>query len=143
MKIALPIPATAGASLWPMTTTDIVERIRAPQVLMTASVGQSHRPVVLRIRWIIAPAVVRPQRCNRQRRGRRGQPIRPIQHAPQRIAARRRGAVSLLFVDAHAAMAERATEEAVRPLQFAGCIDADGQGRPQNRWPNLTALVSR
>jgi len=101
----------------------VVKRISAPQLLATRLHRLADLMIVTQMRGVVAPAVARRERRQRQCRAQPRQLVGAIKHSTQRKHSKRRGAVALDIVTTYAALTQRAGKAGLIPGQHAGFID--------------------
>src|SRR4051794_23317484 len=112
---------------------EIVQVIVPLEPIAIASEVQPYRPVIVTAFGIFAPAIVRPDRANRQKRARPRMAVRAPPYLPWPEGALRGGSVAFALVGADAATAERDRDGLPRREQPAPAGIAGHRTNPDRR----------
>lgn len=94
------VSAYAGALVMAEDDDQIVEMIVSPEDLGTRRIGMADGPIVVAVAGIVAPAIARPDRANRERRSRACSAIGTVKNGADGPSPDGRGAVTFAFQSA-------------------------------------------
>ena len=97
----------------------VVQPVLSPHPFGAGRIGKGDEAIVIAVRRVVDPTVVRGQRPRREARGWGRDPVWAVKHGNERVAASWRGAVALAFISLDPVAPDRRTSAAPWPVQLA------------------------